>query len=183
MDSSISLIEEIPKEKELNTSNISLGQRSPKINHKLDDTFPSILHLSENSNIENMNKTDSFNLDNLSLKTDFSLLKNNKNFIKGHYKAFSNEIFSIPKILNFYEINQKNEIFKDNKENEFYYYNLKSEINLEKSNNIYNEEELKNNILFEDLEENVNNLEDEEESDGFYILNILRKFKKNVTKL
>ena len=167
--------------------NPSIGQLSPEIKPKLDDTIPSILNLSGgNSKKKETSKNDSFNLDNLKIKKKlfqtnkvFSLFNNkNKNFNSSHYKAFSNENFSISKILINSEDNEENEkINEDEYDESMYFQCIGKELNFEEKNS-NNEEESQKNIFVDNFDENINNTEDEEENDGLFILNMLRKIKE-----
>ena len=97
---------------ELLDFNPIVGQQSPIIRTKLDDTIPSILNLSsEMSSHYKGTINESFNLDNIKKNNTKSnsiiSLLNNHNFIKSHYKAYSNELLKNSNIFNF--INQDND--------------------------------------------------------------------------
>lgn len=157
--------------------NKSIGQQSPKIKPKLDDTIPSLLDLSSDISIsKKTSKDDSFNLDssigkNLISNKIISLFNKSLIFVPKHYKAFSNEVFGFPKIFNNLEENKEDE--KNNEDS-----NYCNEINFGekyfcKRINQTEIEEVKSNILIE----NINKIEEDDETDGLYILNMLRKGK------
>ena len=166
-------------------SNISqsIGQQSPRIKPKLDDTIPSILNLSSDiSTSKKTSKDDSYNFDssigkNFSSNKIISLFTKNSIFIPKHCKAFSNEVFGFTKRFNF---NGKNLEEEKNTEdsNDNFDYNYGNELNFgirnfceEKSQTEI--EEVKKIILVE----NMNDVEDDEENEGLNILNMLRKSK------
>ena len=139
--------------------NTMIGQESPVIKAKLDNTNPSILNLSQNDSFKKQhNKMCSLNIENMEeFKKDFhhpnkvvSLFSNNNTFIPGHCKSFSNEIFSNPKLINFHGKNKENEKFND----EFYdnddsSYNYDGEINFEGGHINFNEMEMKMNKIMD----------------------------------
>ena len=184
------------KEIDLFKINAMIGQESPVIKAKLDDTNPSILNLSQNSSFKKEhNKMCSFNIGNMEeFKKDFhppnkvvSLFSNNNTFMPGHCKSFSNEIFSNPNIKNFQGNNKENEKLND----EFYdnddsSYNYDGEINFEGGyinfNENENEDEQNNgikNICIENLINNdIKKIEEDdhdENDEGYNILHMLKK--------
>lgn len=184
--------DDIPEELlESNQINPIIGQKSPVLKPKLDDTIPSILNLSsEISGYQKGSKNNSFYLDNSTLKKNYinsksiiSLYKGNNNFNKSHYKAYSNEIFANPKILNFLGNTQdsdKNNKHEDDDDNSSYY---DGELNFDEVVNFWGgdinkdeNQEIKKKLFLED--ENGNEKENEEDiTEGFNILNMLQKGK------
>ena len=161
-------------------SNISqsIGQQSPKIKPKLDDTIPSILNLSSDisTSKKKKSKDDSYNFDssigkNFSSNKIISLFSKNSIFIPKHCKAFSNEVFGFTKRFNFYGKNLEEEKNTEDS-NDNFDYNYGNELNF----GIRNQteiEEVKKIILVK----NMNDVEDDEENEGLDILNMLRKSK------
>lgn len=173
--------------------NTMIGQESPVIKAKLDNTNPSILNLSQNSSFKKEhNKMCSLNIENMEeFKKDFhppnkvvSLFSNHNNFMPGHCKSFSNEIFSNPKIMNFHGKNKENEKLNDEfDDNDDSSYNYDGEINFEGGyiNFNENEDEQNNgikNICIENLINNdIKNIEEDnyEDDEGYNILYMLKK--------
>jgi len=176
--------------------NAMIGQESPIIKAKLDNTNPSILNLSQNSSFKKEhNKMCSLNIENMEeFKKDFhppnkviSLFSHNNTFMPCHCKSFSNEIILNPKIMNFHGSNKENEKLND----EFYdnddsSYNYEGEINFEGGyinfNENLNEDEQNNgikNICIENLINNdIKNIEEndhEDNDEGYNILYMLKK--------
>lgn len=166
-----------------------IGQKTPIIKAKLDDTNPSILNLSQNSNSTSHIKMGSFNIGNLEeFKKDFhhpdkilSLFSNNKNFIPSHMKAYSNEIFSNPKMLNFCGRNKENEKkigeYFDNDDNSS---NYEGELNFNGGfiNFAGEKEDSPDDVIKNICVENINNKDIEEEDEneeGYNILHMLKK--------
>jgi hypothetical protein len=173
-----------------------IGQESPVIKAKLDNTNPSILNLSQNASFKKQhNKMCSLNIENMEeFKKDFhhpnkvvSLFSNNNTFIPGHCKSFSNEIFSNPKLINFHGKNKENEKFNDEYyDNDDSSYNYDGEINFEGGhinfNEKGNEDEQNNglkNICIENLiNYDIQKIEDDDHEDNDEGYNILYKLKK-----
>ena len=172
--------------------NATIGQESPVIKAKLDNTNPSILNLSQNSSFKKEhNKMCSFNIGNMEeFKKDFhppnkvvSLFSNNNTFNPGHCKSLSNEIFSNPNLINFHEKNKENEKFNDDDESS---YNYDGEINFEGGyinfNENENEDERNNeikNIYIDNLINNdIKNIEEDDHEDNDEGYNILYMLKK-----
>ena len=184
--------DDIPEELlESNQINPIIGQKSPVVKPKLDDTIPSILNLSsEVSSYQKESKNDSFYLDNFTLKKNYiksnsimSVFKGNNDFNKSHYKANSNEIYTNPKIFNFLGNTQdsdKNNKHEDDDDNSSYYggeLNFDGVVNYWGGDSNKDEnEEIKKKLFLED--ENGNEKEKEEDiTEGFNILNMLQKGK------
>ena len=189
MNSKNYIFDDIPEELDSNQINPFIGQKSPIIKPKLDDTIPSLLNLSEMSSLQKASKNDSFNINHTDdfkinknyskLNTVIPLFNNNTNFIKTHNKAFSNEIFSNPKIFNFLgNIHENEKSYKDEEDDNSSYYeggiNFEGIINFWGDNN--KEENNKKKVLIEDENGNENEIE-EDLHDGFNILNMLQKGK------
>ena len=190
MNSKNYIFDDIPEELDSNQINPFIGQKSPIIKPKLDDTIPSLLNLSEMSSLQKASKNDSFNINHTDdfkinknyskLNTVIPLFNNNTNFIKTHNKAYSNEIFSNPKIFNFLgNIHENEKSYKDEEDDNSSYYeggiNFDGIINFWGDNN--KEENNKKKVLIEDENGNENEIE-EDLHDGFNILNMLQKGKK-----
>jgi hypothetical protein len=176
--------------------NTMIGQESPVIKAKLDNTNPSILNLSQNASFKKQhNKMCSLNIENMEeFKKDFhhpnkvvSLFSNNNTFIPGHCKSFSNEIFSNPKLINFHGKNKENEKFNDEYyDNDDSSYNYDGEINFEGGhinfNEKGNEDEQNNglkNICIENLiNYDIQKIEDDDHEDNDEGYNILYMLKK-----
>ena len=176
--------------------NTMIGQESPIIKAKLDNTNPSILNLSQNASFKKQhNKMCSLNIENMEeFKKDFhhpnkvvSLFSNNNTFIPGHCKSFSNEIFSNPKLINFHGKNKENEKFNDEYyDNDDSSYNYDGEINFEGGhinfNEKGNEDEQNNglkNICIENLiNYDIQKIEDDDHEDNDEGYNILYMLKK-----
>ena len=174
---------ETSEEEYISNISQSIGQQSPKIKPKLDDTIPSILNLSSDiSTSKKTSKDDSYNFDssigkNFSSNKIISLFSKNSIFIPKHCKAFSNEVFGFTKRFNFYGKNFEEEKNKEDS-NDNFDYNYGNELNFgirnfceEKSQTEI--EEVKKIILVE----NMNDVENDEENEGLDILNMLRKSK------
>ena len=189
MNSKNYIFDDIPEELDSNQINPFIGQKSPIIKPKLDDTIPSLLNLSEMSSLQKISKNDSFNINHIDdfkinknyskLNTVIPLFNNNTNFIKTHNKANSNEIFSNPKIFNFLgNIHENEKSYKDEEDDNSSYYegglNFDGIINFWGDNN--KEENNKKKVLIEDENGNENEIE-EDLHDGFNILNMLQKGK------
>ena len=189
MNSKNYIFDDIPEELDSNQINLFIGLKSPIIKPKLDDTIPSLLNLSEMSSLQKSSKNDSFNINHLDdfkinknyskLNTVIPLFNNNSNFTKTHNKAYSNEIFSNPKIFNFLEnILEDEKSNKDELDDNSSYYegglNFDGVINFWEDNN--KEENDKKRIIFEDEKGNKNDIE-EDFHEGFTILNMLIKGK------
>ena len=176
--------------------NTMIGQESPVIKAKLDNTNPSILNLSQNASFKKQhNKMCSFNLENMEeFKKDFhhpnkvvSLFSNNNTFIPGHCKSFSNEIFSNPKLINFHGKNKENEKFNDEYyDNDDSSYNYDGEINFEGGHINFNEKgnedeqnnELKNICIENLINYDIKKIEDDDHEDNDEGYNILYMLKK-----
>ena len=185
MNSKNYIFDDIPEELDSNQINLFIGLKSPIIKPKLDDTIPSLLNLSEMSSLQKSRKNDSFNINHLDdfkinknyskLNTVIPLFNNNSSFTKTHNKAYSNEIFSNPKIFNFLEnILEDEKSNKDELDDNSSYYegglNFNGVINFWGDNN--KEENDKKRIIFEDEKGNENDIE-EDFHEGFTILNML----------
>ena len=165
-----------------NQINSSIGQRSPIIKAKLDATNPSILNLSsEMSNRSKSNIFENNNIGNLNITKEYhppnkiSLFTNNLPFIPGHFKAFSNEVFSNPRIFNIIGGTQENDKSFDESENEdIFPYNYGGEINFEGGSiNFWSGDPIEKNDDKVYIEDKIN----EEDKDGFNILEMLKKIK------
>jgi len=188
MNSKNYIFDDIPEELDSNQINPFIGQKSPIIKPKLDDTIPSLLNLSEMSSLQKSNKNDSFNINHIDdfkinknyfkLNTVIPLFNNNPNFNKTHIKAYSNENFTNPQIFNFLNIHEGEKSNKDEEDDNSSYYegglNFDGIINIWGDNN--KEENDKKKILIEDENGNENEIE-EDFHEGFNILNMLQKGK------
>jgi hypothetical protein len=153
-----------------------IGPKSPKIKPKLNDTNPSLLNLSSGIFSKRTCEKDSFDSDKngknfISSNNLIPLFNKSSFFVSGHFKSSSNEVFKLPKI-NFSE-NQENESNDDDEENSNNILNFNYEnefINFDQDN--ANEEE---KIIFC---ENINETSEEDDNEGLYILNMLRKGRK-----
>ena len=168
---------ETSEEEYISNISQSIGQQSPRIKPKLDDTIPSILNLSSDiSTSKKTSKDDSYNFDssigkNFSSNKIISLFTKNSIFIPKHCKAFSNEVFGFTKRFNFYGKNLEEEKNTEDS-NDNFDYNYGNELNFGIRNHT-EIEELKKIILVE----NMNDVENDEENEGLDILNMLRKSK------
>ena len=149
-----------------------IGQKSPEIKPKLNDTNPSLLNLSSEIFSKKACEKDSFDSDKngknfISSNNLISLFNKSSFFVSGHLKSSSNEVFKLPKI--YFTEDKENE--KNNNEenvNNNFKYNFENEfINFGQDNS--NEEE---KIIFC---ENLNETSEEDDDEGLYILNMLRK--------
>ena len=190
---------DIPEEIDSNQIDLDpyLGQRSPIIKPKLDDTIPSLLNLSsEMSSMHKLNKNDSFNFGSIQFKKDYlktnSLLSlfQKSNFTKSHYKSFSNEIFTNPKIFNNPEADKKNKNYEEDDSSSYYggELNFDGVINFWGDHNKEENEDIKKKIIIDNDSDNENQIEhkfenvnvnDEDFKEGFNILNELQKKTKN----
>ena len=79
-----------------------IGQKSPEIKPKLNDTNPSLLNLSSGIFSKRTCEKDSFDSDKngKNFISSNNLISFNKSsfFVSGHFKSSSNEVFKIPKI-------------------------------------------------------------------------------------
>ena len=166
--------------------NPTLGQESPAVKPKLDDTLPSILNLSSEMSSMRKSKNDSFCImENSKLNKNIlppNLSSNNKStkFVSGHSKALSNEVFGNLKILNFLNHPQEKENNHRDDDNDSSYYNYGSELNFEGGiENLWGDkdEDIKNKLFIEDEIKNEKDIE-EEEHEGLNILNMLQKAKR-----
>ena len=172
----------IPEETDQNQIDPYIGQKSPIIKPKLDDTIPSILNLSsEMSSFQKTSKDDSFNFRvNKNFIKANSLFNQRSTFVKGHYKSFSNEFFSNPNFFNMKE-KEKEKINKSNEDddNSSYYggeLNFDGVINFwGGENNNEENEDFKKGLLIEN--EIENKIEIEDINEGFNILNMLKNGK------
>ena len=176
----------IPEETDQNQIDPIIGQKSPVIRPKLDDTIPSILNLSsEMSSMQKNSKDDSFNFKlnkNLNKANSLVPLFNQKStFVKGHYKSFSNEVFTNPNFFNMKEKEKANTNNEDD-DNSSYYggeLNFDGVINFcGGDNNKEENEDIKKGLLIENEKEIENKIEIEDDiNEGFNILNMLQKGK------
>ena len=184
------IFDHIPEETDTNKRNPIIGQKSPIIKPKLDDTIPSILNLSSEHSFQKPSKNGSFQIDNSEIKKNyikynslFPMINNNSNFIKCHYKALSNEVFTNPKVFNF--LGNAQEIEKSHNEqdddNSSYYeggMNLDGIINFWHDDIHEDKEENKKRVII-DYENEINDIEGDI-NEGFNILNMLQKAKKKL---
>ena len=175
----------IPEELDQNQIDCIIGQKSPVIRPKLDDTIPSILNLSERSSIQNTYKDDSFNNKinkNFSKASSLAPLANKKsNFVRRHYKSLSNEVFGKPNFLNI-KGKEKNNQNNEDDDNSSYYggdLNFDGVINFcGDDDNKEENEDIKKGLLIENENEIENKIEIEDDiHEGFNILNMLQKGK------
>ena len=162
----------------------TLGQKSPAIKPKLDDTLPSILNLSSEMSSMRKSKNDSFcimensKLNKNILPPNLSSINKSTKFVSGHCKALSNEMFGSLKILNFLNHTQEKENnHKDDDDSS--YYNYGSELNFEGGiENLWGDkdEDIKKKLFIEDEIKNEKDIE-EEEHEGLNILKMLQKAK------
>ena len=153
-----------------------IGQKSPEIKPKLNDTNPSLLNLSSGIFSKKTCEKDSFDSDKngknfISSNNLISLFNKSSFFVSGHFKSSSNEVLKLPKI--YFSDNQKNEK-NDNDEdntNNNLDYNFDNEfINFGKDN----DNEGKKNMFCED----INEISEEDDNEGLCILSMLRKGRK-----
>ncbi len=180
-------INDIPEEiNDLENKNPILGQESPAVKPKLDDTLPSILNLSSEMSSMRKSKNDSFCiLENTKgtkniLPPNLSSLNKSNHFVPGHTKALSNEVFSNLKILNFINHTQEKENNHRDDDDDSSYYNCGSELNFEGGiENLWGEkdDDIKKKLFIEDEIKNEKDIE-EEEHEGLNILNMLQKAKE-----
>lgn len=185
-------INDIPEEiNDLENKNPTLGQESPAVKPKLDDTLPSILNLSSEMSSMRKSKNDSFCIVESTkgtkniLPPNLSSLNKSNHFVPGHAKALSNEVFSNLKILNFINHTQEKENNHRDDDDDSSYYNYGSELNFEGGiENLWGEkdDDIKKKLFIEDEIKNEKDIE-EEEHEGLNILNMLQKAKgKNNAK-
>ena len=160
MNSKKYTINDIPEEIiDSENKNPTLGQQSPTVKPKLDDTLPSILNLSSEMSSMRRSKNDSFcimentKLNKNILPPNLSSLDKNSHFVPGHNKALSNEVFSNMKILNFLNHTQEKENNHRDDEDDSSYYNCGSELNFEGGiENLWGDkdEDIKKKLFIED---------------------------------
>ena len=185
MNSKNYIFDDISEEIETKQINPIIGPKTPVIKPKLDDTIPSLLNLSSEVSFQKQSKNDSFHKENSKVNKNYFKyntliqINNNSNFIKSHYKALSNEIFTNPKVFNFLGNTQETEkSHKEEDDNSSYYgdgMNFDGIINFW-NDNINEEKENNKKKVFID-NENVNELE-EDINEGYNILSVLQKSKK-----
>ena len=151
-----------------------IGQKSPEIKPKLNDTNPSLLNLSSGIFSKRTCEKDSFDSDKngKNFISSNNLISFNKSsfFVSGHFKSSSNEVFKIPKIyFSENEENEKNDIEVNSNNN--LNYNFENEFINFGQNNVNEEEK----IIFC---ENINETSEEDDDEGLYILSMLRKGRK-----
>ena len=151
-----------------------IGQKSPEIKPKLNDTNPSLLNLSSGIFSKRTCEKDSFDSDKngKNFISSKNLISFNKSsfFVSGHFKSSSNEVFKIPKIyFSENEENEKNDIEVNSNNN--LNYNFENEFINFGQNNVNEEEK----IIFC---ENINETSEEDDDEGLYILSMLRKGRK-----
>ena len=151
-----------------------IGQKSPEIKPKLNDTNPSLLNLSSGIFSKRTCEKDSFDSDKngKNFISSNNLISFNKSsfFVSGHFKSSSNEVFKIPKIyFSENEENEKNDIEENSNNN--LNYNFENEFINFGQNNVNEEEK----IIFC---ENINETSEEDDDEGLYILSMLRKGRK-----
>jgi hypothetical protein len=180
-------INDIPEEIiDPENKNPALGQESPAVKPKLDDTLPSILNLSSEMSSMRKSKNDSYcimeniKLNKNILPPNLSSLNKSSHFAPGHMKALSNEVFTNQKMLNFLNHTQGKENNHRDDEDDSSYYNYGSELNFEGGiENLWgeNEEDIKKKLFIGDEIKNVKDTE-EDEHEGLNILNMLQKAKE-----
>ena len=151
-----------------------IGQKSPEIKPKLNDTNPSLLNLSSGIFSKRTCEKDSFDSDKngKNFISSNNLISFNKSsfFVSGHFKSSSNEVFKIQKIyFSENEENEKNDIEENSNNN--LNYNFENEFINFGQNNVNEEEK----IIFC---ENINETSEEDDDEGLYILSMLRKGRK-----
>ena len=178
-------MEDIPEEAYSNQIIPIIDPKAPIIRPKLDETIPSILNLSSEKSSYQKSRKASYNNDeykyyNNSVKKNnvIPLFNFNPNFIKTHYKANSNEVFSNPKIFNFLGSTQETEkINKDGEDDDSSYYceefNINEVVNYWDENFKENNEDIKKKLFIDFGNENHNEFNDE----GLNILNMLKNRK------
>ena len=185
-------INDIPEEiLDPENKNPTLGQQSPTVKPKLDDTLPSILNLSSEMSSMRKSKNDSFCIVESTkgskniFPPNLASLNKSSHFAPGHSKALSNEVFSNLKILNFINHTQEKEKNHRDDDDDSSYYNYGSELNFEGGiENLWgdNDEDIKKKLFIDDEIKNEKDIE-EEEHEGLNILNMLQKAKgKNNAK-
>ena len=178
------IFDDIPEEMDQNQIDPVIGQKSPVIRPKLDDTIPSILNLSsEMSSLQRASKDDSFNFkinkNYLKANTIESLFNKNAIFVKGHYKSLSNEVLTKPNFLNMKE-KEKNKKDNEDDDNSSYYggeLNFDGVINFWGGDHNEENEDIKKGLLIENENEIENKIQIEEDNEGLNILNMLQKGK------
>ena len=151
-----------------------IGQKSPEIKPKLNDTNPSLLNLSSGIFSKRTCEKDSFDSDKngKNFISSNNLISFNKSsfFVSGHFKSSSNEVYKLPKIyFSENEENEKNNIEENSNNN--LNYNFENEFINFGQNNVKEEEK----IIFC---ENINETSEEDDDEGLYILSMLRKGRK-----
>ena len=151
-----------------------IGQKSPEIKPKLNDTNPSLLNLSSGIFSKRTCEKDSFDSDKngKNFISSNNLISFNKSsfFVSGHFKSSSNEVYKLPKIyFSENEENEKNDIEENSNNN--LNYNFENEFINFGQNNVNEEEK----IIFC---ENINETSEEDDDEGLYILSMLRKGRK-----
>ena len=153
-----------------------IGQKSPEIKPKLNDTNPSLLNLSSQIFSKKACEKDSFDSEIngknfISSNNLISLFNKSSFFISGHFKSSSNDVFKLPKF--YFLENQENEKYSEDEENSNnnFNYNFENEI-INFGQDRANEEE--KNIFCE----NINETSEEDDDEGLYILSMLRKGRK-----
>jgi len=189
MNSKKYIFDNIPEEIDSNQIDPIIGQKSPVIRPKLDDTIPSLLNLSsEMSSMQKTYKDDSFNMTNfnknyLKSNTIIPIFNNPKSkFIKSHYKSFSNEVFTNPKIFNVQEKEKNNKNNEEDDDSSYYggELNFDGVINFWGDNNKEENEDGKKGLLIENeagIENKIENVIEEDINEGYNILNMLKKEK------
>jgi hypothetical protein len=153
-----------------------IGQKSPEIKPKLNDTNPSLLNLSSGIFSKKTCEKDSFDSDkngkNFNSSNNLISLFNKSSFLlSGHFKSSSNEVLKPPKIyFSDYQENEKDENDEENTNNNLDYSFENEFINFGQDN-ANNEEK---NIFCE----NIYETSEEDDNEGLYILNMLRKGRK-----
>ena len=189
----------IQEEIDLNEINPINGQKSPIIKPKLDDTLPSILNLSSemSTSLRKQSKNESFHIDDFKINNNllkfnnFFQFNSNSNFIKSHYKAYSNEVFGNPNTFNFLNMKETEKNIKDEEEDNSSYYegaihfdeviNFWEDNNKEENEEDQEKEENKKKVIIDYEDQNENQIE-EDINEGFDILNMLQKGKKEKEK-
>jgi hypothetical protein len=192
MNSKKYTINDIPEEiTDPEKKNPTLGQESPAVKPKLDDTLPSILNLSSEVSSMRKSKNESFYImENTKFNKNIfppnlSSLNKSSKLVSGHSKALSNEVFNNLKILNFINHTQEKENNHRDDDDDSSYYNCGSELNFEGGiENLWGDkdDDFKKKLFIEDEIKNEKDIE-EEEHEGLNILNMLQKAKgKNNAK-
>lgn len=183
MNSKNYIIEDIPEEIDNIQINPIIGEKSPIIKPKLDDTLPSILNLSsEKPSFQKSRKisynNEEFKYYNGCVKSNsiIPMININQNFNKTHCKSNSNEVFLNPSFIKFLESTQETEKnHKKVEDDDSSYYSGEFKIN--EVVNFWNESHNEKNEfikkkLFVDNEDGNQN---EYEEEGLFILNMLKK--------